>query len=92
LTHVAAASGQDLLPMRGTTDALRRRETDALDAHEHCGTAFTLQGGSSLPIVGGAARFAPAPQERPAPVSPPARGRVIILASAPKTSPPTVWS
>jgi hypothetical protein len=92
LTHVAATSVEYPLPMRRLTDALRRGETDAPDAHEHCAAALTIQGGSSLPIVGSAARLVPPPRDRPRPVLPPARGRVFVLASAPKTSPPAVWS
>ncbi len=92
LTHVAATSGEYPLPMPRPTDAFHRGETDAPDAHEHCAAAFTIQGGSSLPIVVGAARLAPPPQDRPPPVLPPARGRGFVLASAPKTSPPAVWS
>ncbi len=90
LTHVAATSVESPLPMRGPTDALRRGETDAPDAHEHCAAAFTIQSGSSLPVVGGAARLALPPHDRPPPVVPPARGRAFVLASAPKTSPPAV--
>ena len=90
LTHVAATSGESLLPMPRPTDALRRGEADAPDAHEHCAAAFTLQGGSSLPFVGGAARLAPPPQDRPPLVLPLVRDRLFVLASAPKTSPPAV--
>jgi hypothetical protein len=92
LTHVAATSGESLLPMPPPTDVLRRGEADAPDAHEHCAAAFTLQGGSSSPLVGGAARLAPPPQDRPPPVLPLVRDRVFVLASAPKTSPPAVCS
>jgi hypothetical protein len=92
LTHVASTSGESLLPVPRPTDALRREETDAPDGHEHCAAAFTIQGGSSLRFVGGAARLAPPPQDRPPPVLPLVRDRVFVLASAPKTSPPAVWS
>jgi hypothetical protein len=92
LTHVAATPGEYLLPMPRPTDALRRGEVDAPNAHEHCAAAFTIQGGSSLPFVGGAARLAPPSQDRPPPVPPLTRDRVLVLASAPKTSPPAVWS
>jgi len=92
LTHVAASSGESPLPVVRFTDALGRGDADAPDAHEHCAAAFTIQGGSSLPIAGGAARLAPPPQDPPPPVPPPARGRVVVLASAPKTSPPAVSS
>ena len=93
LTHVAATSGESLLPVARSTDALRRGEADAPDAHEHCAAAFTLQGSSSLSFVGGAARLAPPPQDRPPPLLPPlVRDRAFVLASAPKTSPPAVCS
>jgi hypothetical protein len=92
LTHVAATSGEYPPPMPRSIHVLRRGEADAPDAHEHCAAAFTVQGGSSLPLVGGVARLAPPPQDRPPPIPPPALGRVFVLASAPKTSPPAVWS
>jgi hypothetical protein len=92
LTHVAATSGQSLLPVPRPTDALRRGESNAPDAHEHCAAAFTIRGGSSLPFVGGAARLAPPPQDRPPPLLPLVRERLFVLASAPKTSPPAVCS
>jgi hypothetical protein len=92
LTHVPVTSVEYPLPMPRSADTLRRGDIDAPDAHEHCAAAFTLQSGSSLSIVGGAARPAPPPQEGSPPVLPPARGRAFVLASAPKTSPPAVWS
>lgn len=92
LTHVAATSGESPLPMRLPTDALRRGETDAPDAHEHCAAAFTVQGGSSLPATGDAAHLASPPRERRPPVLPAARSRAFVLANAPKTSPPCLWS
>ncbi len=90
LTHVAATSGDSPLPVPPPTDALRRGEAAAPDAHEHCAAAFTLEGGSSSPFVGGAARLAPPPQDCPPPLFPLVRDRTFVLASAPKTSPPAV--
>jgi hypothetical protein len=93
LTHVAVTSGQSLLPVPRPTDALRRGEADAPDVHEHCAAAFTIQAGSSSPLVGDAARLAPPPRDRPPPLLPSlVRDRLFILASAPKTSPPAVCS
>jgi hypothetical protein len=92
LTHVAATAGDYPLPMRWSMDALGRGEADAHDAHEHCAAAFTVQGASPLPIVGGADRLALPPQDHPPPVVPPARDRAFVLARAPKTSPPALWS
>ena len=92
LTHVPVMSGESPPPMPQSADALGRGEADAPDAHEHCVAAFTIRGGSSLAVAGGTVRLARSPQDRPPPVPPPARGRAFVLASAPKTSPPGVWS
>jgi len=91
LTHVVVTSVEYPLPMPRSADAFRRGETDAPGAHEHCASAFTVQGGSSLPIVAGVARVPP-PPEVPTPVLAPFQGRAFVLASAPKTSPPAVRS
>ena len=93
LTHVAITSAEDPLPISGSTDAFRPGEADAPGAHEHCGFVFTVQGGASLPILGGAARVAPPPPDRSPPAALPSVGsRAFVLASAPKTSPPAVRS
>jgi hypothetical protein len=92
VTHVAIASLESPLAIPRSTDAFRHRETDAPDAHEHCALAFTVQGGSSSPLLGEADRVAPPPPGRPTPIQPPARGGAFVLSSAPKTSPPAVCS
>jgi hypothetical protein len=92
LTHVAVTSVQYPLAPPRSRDAFRRGEASTPDAHEHCASAFTVRGSSSLPVLGGAGRVAPPPPNRPPPVPAPDRGRAFLLASAPKTSPPAVWS
>ena len=92
VTHVAIAAVESPPAQPRSTGAFRQRETDAADGHEHCASAFTVQGGSSLPLLGGGGRVAPPPPSRPTPVQPPARGRALVLSSAPKTSPPALCS
>ncbi|MGD0835104.1 MAG: hypothetical protein ABSB49_00495 [Polyangia bacterium] len=90
LTHLLAPPAGAALP---ATSALARLAVQAsgtrsAEAHEHCGLAFTVEGRPSSPAHGTVIDLAP-----PRPVlatGAPARaqGRVFVLASAPKTSPP----
>jgi hypothetical protein len=93
LTHVAALVGRSAeLPAqagRGTSEALRPRDAEPGDTHEHCGVTFTVQGSSCTMSIGSAiGAIPPLPTLRPAPSSVSWRGRAFVLASAPKTSPP----
>jgi hypothetical protein len=91
LTHVAAAA-MDVAPLgpRRVDDALRTQAAETVDAHEHCGSAFTVESGSAPPIVRVPARFTPPPSvSRAVPAVTPRLGRAFVLASAPKTSPPS---
>ena len=97
LTHVAALSAPAAeLPLQGapetraTNEALRARDAEAADTHEHCGVTFTVQGSSCLTSAGDAVgTVPPSPALRPAPSSVSWHARAFILASAPKTSPPS---
>jgi hypothetical protein len=94
LTHLAALSAAaGALPAqepRAINDALRARDAEATDTHEHCGVTFTVQGSSCTTSIGSAIGAAPpAPALRPAPSSVFWRGRAFVLATAPKTSPPS---
>ncbi len=94
LTHVAALSApaamQSAPDPRSGHEALRARDGEAADTHEHCGVAFTVQGSSCTTSIGSAIGAAPAsPALRPAPSSVHWQGRAFVLASAPKTSPPS---
>ena len=90
LTHVAALaiSAADL-PAQRASDALRTGNAQATDTHEHCGVTFTVQGASCTSIGVASGAVPPPPALRPAPSSVSWRGRAFVLASAPKTSPPT---
>jgi hypothetical protein len=92
LTHVAsvAVAGAPEAPSDRTRPALRAPAREAGDAHEHCGVAFTVEGSSCTPSPGGAiGAVAPAPTVRPSPARAVQSGRAFVLASAPKTSPPS---
>src|SRR3954470_15553492 len=101
LTHVAALSaaaaelsGQDAPDdapdRRATNEALRGGDAEAADAHEHCGVTFTVQGSSCITSIGGAVGAVPSlPTLRPAPSSVSWQALAFILASSPKTSPPS---
>ena len=91
LTHVAALSAPVAeLPARGTNESLRARDAEAADTHEHCGVTFTVQGSSCITSIGGATgAVRPSPALRPAPSSVSWHARAFVLASAPKTSPPS---
>lgn len=92
LTHVAAMIGTEVAGPAAprANDALRARENDAASAHEHCGVAFTIEGSSCTPSAGGAiGTVASPPVARPAAAAIVLAERVRVLASAPKTSPPS---
>ena len=91
LTHVVAISAAPVeRPAQRADDALRARDTEATDAHEHCGVTFTVEGSSCTPPIGVPISAAPpAAALRPAPSSVSWRARAFVLASAPKTSPPS---
>ena len=91
LTHVAAMVAPAAeLPAQRADDAFRARDTEATDAHEHCGVTFTVEGSSCTPSIGSVSSAAPpAPAPRPAPSTVSWHERAFVLASAPKTSPPS---
>jgi len=93
LTHVAAVAltgANAETPSARTRTAVRAPERQAGDAHEHCGVAFTVEGSSCTPSPDGAiGTVAPSPAVRPAPARIFPGGRAFVLASAPKTSPPS---
>jgi len=94
LTHVAALSPLAAEPLaqetRAANDALRARDAEAADNHEHCGVSFTVQGSSCITSIGSAiGSVPPSPALRPAPSSVSWCARGFVLASAPKTSPPS---
>ena len=91
LTHVATAIDRPAVEPRRAADALGAQVCETVDAHEHCATAFVVEGGSAAPVVRVPVRYAPPPKVvRAVPIRARRIGRASVLASAPKTSPPSV--
>ncbi|HEY4186017.1 MAG TPA: hypothetical protein VGP07_13165 [Polyangia bacterium] len=97
LTHVAVASDgaaglADLADRTGATRlVLKGPDASKPAEHEHCAVAFVVQGNAQAPTARAVVRLIPPTVV----VVPAARlasclGRAALLASAPKTSPPTV--
>ena len=88
LTHVPLATAA---APRGASDVtvVRGAETEPSDAHDHCLTAFRLQTGVTSSVLWTTVQAVPPP----APVwrenAAPPRERAFLLATAPKTSPPS---
>jgi hypothetical protein len=90
LTHVATMIDLPVVAFQPSGDAFRTQVAETVDAHEHCASAFTVEGSSAAPIVRVPARFTPPPSvSRVALFVVPRLDRVFVLASAPKTSPPS---
>ncbi len=91
LTHVApTAIDLSSVEPRRAVDVIRTQVAETADAHEHCATAFTVEGSAAAPVVRVPVRFTPPPSvSRAKPVVAAGLGRAFILASAPKTSPPS---
>ena len=92
LTHVAALSDQGTPPPLGAVHtALAGSEAGTPAGHDHCGVAFTFRGSAQQQVLRVSTRFAPPPAiVRRAGDPAPRPGRSFVLASAPKTSPPSV--
>lgn len=62
------------------------------EGHEHCALALIVQAGTQAPARATTARFLPPPPvgATHAPLTVIGPGRIFVLASAPKTSPPAV--
>jgi hypothetical protein len=92
LTHVVVLAGPvaEARASGQPDDALRAGDLETADAHDHCAVAFTIEGSARAPSAGGAIATVPPPPPTvfPAPAAL-AEGRAIVLASAPKTSPPS---
>ncbi len=95
LTHVVALAAPvgETPASLPSGDALRARDVETPDAHDHCALAFTVEGSACAPSAGGAigAVSPPPPALVPAPaaLAELMLGRAVVLASAPKTSPPS---
>jgi hypothetical protein len=90
LTDIPTSQGTGVSPNRSFS-SVERQPTDALEGHEHCTSGFIVRGRAHLSVVRSFVRFTPPPsvvRDVGAPLTAP--GRAFVLASAPKTSPPSV--
>jgi hypothetical protein len=90
LTHVQASQGVSVEPTRRFS-SVENEETDRVDGHDHCTNAFLGRGRMVVSIIRPLVRYTPPPAvardvRKTAVVTP---GRAFVLASAPKTSPPS---
>jgi hypothetical protein len=89
LTHAHASSAHVAEPESGVTTT-QGDSGDELDAHEHCGGGFTVRQRMHVSIIRPALRYTPPPAVvREVRAALPDPGRAFVLASAPKTSPPS---
>jgi hypothetical protein len=88
LTHVALTGTERALSP--TSDRIGSHENQLSDGHEHCAVAFTVRDGQRPVVYGSLVRYAPPPIVVRAARSTVAQpGRPVVLANAPKTSPPS---
>ena len=89
LTHVPTSSGFVVLATP-THASVGGQDIAAADAHEHCSGGFIVGKKVDVSIIRSPVRWTPPPsiaRETHAPA--PRPGRAFLLASAPKTSPPS---
>jgi hypothetical protein len=90
LTHVQASEGVSAEPTR-TFSSVENEGADRVDGHDHCTNDFLVRGRMVVSIIRSLVRYTPPPavarEVLDAAVVIP--GRAFVLASAPKTSPPT---
>jgi hypothetical protein len=90
LTDVPTARGFGVIATRSSS-SVEGQPTAVLEGHEHCASGFIVRGRTQPSVVRSFVRFTPPPsvvRDLDAPATSP--GRAFVLASAPKTSPPSV--
>jgi hypothetical protein len=91
MVDVEASHGPVFNDGRATGTTVEGAESATPSEHEHCAVALALRGSAQLQVVRAAVRLvAPPVAVRPAVDPAPRPGRAFVLASAPKTSPPSV--
>jgi hypothetical protein len=89
LTHVASISYDASAPTP-RRDTIESADLGTIDGHDHCGFLFSLRNAAPTAIVRVAVKFAPPPTVVKQPAARvQSTGRAFVLASAPKTSPPS---
>jgi hypothetical protein len=89
LTHVRTTAAATTAATQKTASIVKE-DGDVADSHEHCTNGFLVRGRLHVSVVRTAIRYTPPPavtrEVREIAVNP---GRAFVLASAPKTSPPS---
>jgi hypothetical protein len=89
LTHVRATTGATGVDARGIA-SVTKEEGDVAEGHEHCSSGFLVRARLHHSVIRSLVRYTPPPvitrEVREIAVNP---GRAFVLASAPKTSPPS---
>jgi hypothetical protein len=89
LTHVSTTRGLAVTEARPFS-SLRGVDLEAVDAHEHCASGCIVRKKLDVSVVLTPVRWAPPPSiARETRDLAPRPGRACVLASAPKTSPPS---
>jgi len=89
LTHIAITGAAGVPSPE--SDRIGSNQNLVSDGQVHCAVAFTVREGERPVVFGSLVRYAPPPTVVRATRSSLAQpGRLVILASAPKTSPPSV--
>ena len=90
MVDVEASHGPVFNDGRTTEPTVEGAETATPSEHEHCAVALALRGNAQIQVVRASVRLvAPPVSVRPAVDPAPRPGRAFVLASAPKTSPPS---
>jgi len=90
LTHVPTSRGLAVTEGRPYT-SVGGVDLEALDAHEHCSSGCIVRKKLDVSVIRAPVRWAPPPSiARETRDLAPCPGRACVLASAPKTSPPSV--
>jgi hypothetical protein len=89
LTHIAITDAAG--PLSPASDGIGSNESLPSDGHVHCASTFTVRNGERPVVLSALIRYSPPPTVVRAARSIVAQpGRLFVLASAPKTSPPSV--
>ena len=97
LTHVQSSQGVSVERAKAFSSvqafaSVQNEETDKVDGHDHCTSDFLVRGRLVVSVIRSLVRYTAPPAvareiSETAAVTP---GRAFVLASAPKTSPPSV--
>jgi len=90
LTHVPTSRGPLVAAPVERFASLQTGDVETPDSHDHCSGSFVVRGRANVTVVRAAVRYTPPlGVTREVREVAPSPGRAFVLASAPKTSPPS---